>query len=238
MSRLAKDSLAYTLVFAVGYFVACSITNTSRGTIGSPTTVIPRMLNSAVRGNAIFPTNTGSQPVLASIFGFALAAHPEATISNPSDLGQSFEALCTNWGTTASGSSVPGIHAGFGNSGLVPMLPPKSGVDIGVWNDCTAPLASVGADENGSPTGFPILHSGTINNLVAYGTLVSGSQFRCLDTTNTGTLQDNTFVRPYYDLAHDTVVLGSGTSQLTLACSISIAPGDDVAEIQVQWIKS
>jgi hypothetical protein len=193
------------------------------------------MLNSTVRNTAIFPSNAGSQPVVASIFGFLSPAHPDATITNPSDLGQSFEALCTWQGANASG-----IHAQFGNSGLVPMLPARSDASIGIQNYCSvsASIASVGADENGIPTGFPILLSGTINNLVAYGTFVSGNQFRRLDTTNTGTLQDNGFVRPYYDLAHDAVVLGSGTTQLSLMCSISVAPGDDIAEIQVQWIKS
>lgn len=236
MSRLAKDSLAYTLVFAIGYLVACSTAGTTggtiRGTIGIPSAVASRMLSSTVRHTAIFPMNTGNQPVIASTFGFGWPVHQDATITNPSNLGQSFQVICAAWGNAS------GIHAGFGHSGLVPMLPPQSNAGTVVYNDCTPPIASVGADENGNASGFPIILSGTINNLVAYGSLVSGNQFRCLDTSDTSALQDNTFVRPYYDLANDTVILGSGTTQLALTCSISIPPGDDVAAIQVLWVKS
>jgi hypothetical protein len=230
MSR-TKDSLAYAVIFAIWYFVACTGTThlVTKGQLSSP---IPRMLNSTVRNTAAFPAGTTTQPVLASIFGFDLP-RPNATITNPSDLAQSFEVSCTDWNWGATG-----LHAAFGNSGLVPIMPPRNDVSIGVTNDCTAPIASVGADENGNPTGFPIFDSGTINSLVAYGILVSGNKYRCLDTSNTSPLQDNTFVRPYYDLAHDAIVLGSGTTQLSLKCSVSIPAGDDVAEIKVEWVKS
>ena len=241
MSRRTKDALAYALVFAIGYFMACSRTSSTNGggSVGSFSPSARRMLNSTVRSSAIFPTNTGDQPVLASVFGFGGSARPNATTTNPnpSDLGQSFEIECTYW-PPVNGNYLPGIHATFGNSGLVPMLPPRSDISIGMQDDCSAPIASVGADENGNPTGLPIFLTGTVNSLVAYGNLTSGNQFHCLDTTNTSSVQDNTFVRPYYDLAHDTIILGSGTTQLTLVCSISIPPGDDLARIQVQWIKS
>lgn len=233
MRRLAKDWLTYALVFTFGYFVACSSTN--RSTVVTPTATTARMLSSTIRSTTIFPTNTGTQPVLASLFGFGAQVHSDATIANPSDLGQSFEVICTILNST-SGSLV-GIHAKFGNSGLVPMMFPQADVSIGITNECTTTVTSVGADEKGVPSGFPIFHSGTVNNLVAYGVLLSGKEFRCLDTTNTSALQDNTFVRPYYDLAHDTIVLGSGTTQLSLACPVTIPPGDDVAEFSVQWIK-
>jgi hypothetical protein len=192
------------------------------------------MLNSTVRNTAIFPTNTGNQPVLASIFGLGLLVHPNATITNPSGLGQSFESVCAAWGSSGSLNS---IHAAFGNSGLVSLNFGDSG--IGAGGLCTeAPLPSVGADENGKPTGFPIFLSGTINNLAVYGIFVSGNRFRCLDATNTAALQDNTFVRAYYDLAHDAIVIGSGTTQLSVTCTIPVPAGDDVQTVQVQWVKS
>lgn len=232
MSRITKASLAYSIVFAVGYFVACS-SNSASGGGGNSSTLNLRMLNSTVRRTAIFPTNTGRQPVLASLFGMISRAIPLATITNPSALGQSYETVCSAYGSSFGTS----IHATFGNSGLISMNFGTAG--IGAGNLCTGPpLASVGADENGTPTGFPIFLAGTINSLVAYGTLVSGNRFRCIDTNNTDMLQDTTYVRAYYDLAHDAIVLGSGTTQLSVTCSITLAPGDDVQTIQVQWIKS
>jgi hypothetical protein len=229
MSKLTKSSVTYTLVFCLGYFVACTGANTKGNTAGSLSAATARMLNSTVRNTAIFPTNTGNQPVLASMFGSR--AHADATISNPSALGQSYETVCSGWG--ASGTS---IHATFGNSGLLPLNFGNAGIEPG--NICAGPpLASVGVDENGTPTGFPIILPGTINNLAVYGVFLSGNRFRCLDTTDTTALQDNTYVRPYYDLAHDAIVLGSGTTQLTVTCSLSIPAGDDVQTIQLQWVK-
>jgi hypothetical protein len=237
MSRLAKGSLAYTLVFAIGYFVACSSTtanHSTTGTTGNSSATTARMLSSTIRSTAVFPTNTGTQAVVASIFGFDRGTHPDATIANPSALAQSFEVICTIWGANAPA----GLHAALGNSDLVPMMWPQANVSIGITNECTTTVASVGADENGVPSGFPIFLSGTINNLVAYGVFVSGKAFRCLDTSDTNVLQDSTFVRPYYDLANDTIILGSGTTQLSLSCAVTIPPGDDVAEFSVQWVKS
>ena len=237
MRRLSKDSLAYALVFVIGYLVACNSNTTKNSTnpSGNSSAASARMLDSTVRNTAIFPTNTADQPVLASIFGFSSPVHRNATISNPSDLGQSFEVICVVANTSGQHA---GIHAVFGNSGFVTLTAPTASVGVNMFQDCTTSIGSVGADENGSPSGFPILLSGTINSLVAYGTLLSGNHFRCLDTSNTSSVQDNTFVRPYYDLAHDAVILGSGTTQLALTCSVSIPPGDDVSQIKVQWIKS
>jgi hypothetical protein len=96
----------------------------------------------------------------------------------------------------------------------------------------------VGADEGGKPQGFPIILAGTVNTLVAYGDFVSGNRFRCVDTTNVSPLAGGPFSRAYYDLAHDAFVLGSGATQLAPTCSISIAPGDDVADFTIQWLKS
>ena len=225
-----KTWMTYVVVFAVGYFFACS-NRPGTTKIPNPSPAVSgRMLMSTVRGNAIFPTNTGNQPVLASIFG-AASPHPDATIANPSVLAQSFESVCSAWGPGQS------LHAAFGNAGLVSLNFGAAG--IGPGNLCAEnPITSVGADENGSPTGFPIILSGTINDLAVYGILVSGNKFRCLDTNNTAQLQDNAFVRAYYDLAHDAIVMGSGTTQLAVTCSITVPPGDDVAQVQVQWIKS
>jgi hypothetical protein len=234
MSRFAKDSLTYTLLFSLGYFVACNSSNNSLmggGSSGTTTAVAPRMLNSTVRRTAIFPANTGNQPVLASLFD--LHVQPDATINNPSALAQSFESFCSAWGPNFGTS----IHATFGNTGFVSFNFGNAGVGAG--NACEEPpIASVGADENGNPTGFPIFLQGTINNLVVYGIFVSGNKFRCLDTTDTSSLNDSTYVRAYYDLANDTIVLGSGTNQLSVSCSVSIPAGDDVQTIQVQWVKS
>ena len=234
MKRPTKDSLVYTLVLAIGYILGCSST-VNRSSIGNlqRKPAPQRMLYSTVRSTAVFPTNTGIQPVLASIFGVGFRAHPNVAIANPSDLGQSFELNC-GW------YPVSGIHATNGNSGLLPMLDANLYVGTSGTAGCgnATPITSVGADENGSPTGFPIFQSGTINSLVVWGVFLSGNRFRCLDTSNIFALQDGTFVRPYYDLAHDTVILGSGTTQLSLACPISIPAGDDVGAIVVQWVKS
>lgn len=108
------------------------------------------------------------------------------------------------------------------------------------WAPCSALelLTSVGGDENGIPQGYPIVLDGTINTLVMYGTFVSGKRFECVDTTDTSPLSDSSFVRAYYDLTHDAVILGSGTTQLLPTCNITIPSGDDVEEIHVQWLKS
>lgn len=103
---------------------------------------------------------------------------------------------------------------------------------------CYENLASVGSKENGIQQGYPIIFDGTINTLVVYGIFASGTRFRCVDITNTSPISDGAFVRAYYDLAHDAIILGSGTTQLSPTCSITIPPGDDVSEIHVQWLKS
>jgi len=232
MRRVAKDSVAYTLVFALGYFIACNSASNVKLTSGEGAGNYMRMMNSTVRHTAIFPTNTGAQSVLASVFSTP-AARSDANITAPSNLGQSFESVCAAWGSGATSS----LHSTFGNSGLVPLNFGQSGISAG--NICSeAPIASVGSDENGNPKGFPIFFQGTINNLAVYGILASGNTFRCLDTTNTSSLQDSTYVRAYYDLAHDAILLGSGTAQLAVTCSISIPAGDDVNVVQVQWVKS
>jgi hypothetical protein len=224
MSRFAKDSLAYTLVFFLGFLVACGGSYMGGGgTTNNLSSAVLRMLSSSSHRLAIFPTNTGNQPVLAGIFATQVSA--EAAMSNPSQLAQSYDSECDAFGTT------PGIHAALGHSGLVEM-------NFRNGNLCTVVLPSVGADETAGPLGFPVILQGTINNLVVYGISVKGNRFRCLDTTNTTVLQDNTFVRAYYDLAHDAMILGSGTTQLSVTCSITIPAGDDVQSITVQWIKS
>lgn len=230
MIKRTREWLTYTMIFWLGYVVACG-----GGKLGSPSINIPnvpvaatlRMLSSSLHRPAIFPSNTGNQPVIASAFG--AQSFPEAAIANPSQLAQSYESLCDSYGTGLSISS--SIHAGLGNSGLVPL-------NFRGGNICQPVLSSVGADEGGNPNGFPVILSGTINTLVAYGTLVSGNHFRCLDTTNVAALTDGAFVRAYYDLAHDAVVLGSGTTQLPVTCSITIPAGDDVQHLEVQWLKS
>lgn len=222
MSKFAKQSLSYTLVFCIGFLAACDSAK-----VGTPNSLsaLLRMLSSSSHRLAIFPTNTGNQPVLAAIFGNQV--NPQASIANPSQLAQSYDSVCDAFG----GISGQGIHAALGASGLVE-------VNFRRGNLCTTVVSSVGADETVRPLGFPVILSGTINNLVVYGNFVSGNRFRCLDTTNTTSLQDNAFVRAYYDLAHDAIILGSGTTQLQVTCSISIPAGDDVQSITVQWIKS
>jgi hypothetical protein len=222
MSRFAKDSLAYTLVFFLGFLVACGGSFMGGGPNNNASSSALRMLSSSSHRLAIFPTNTGNQPVLAGLFGTQVT--PEAAIANPSQLAQSYDSECDAFGGS------PGIHASLGNSELVEM-------NFRNGNLCTVVVPTVGADETVRPLGFPVILQGTINNLVVYGNFVSGNRFRCLDTANTSVLQDNTFVRAYYDLAHDAVILGSGTSQLSVTCSISIPAGDDVQSITVQWIK-
>lgn len=182
----------------------------------SPSTLIERMLSSSLHRPAIFPTNAGSQPVMAAMF---------ANVTNPSQLAQSYDSVCDAFGNN------PGIHANLGNTGLAEM-------NFLNGNLCTTVVTSVGADETVRPLGFPVVLAGTINNLVVYGNFVSGNRFRCLDMANTASLADNAFVRAYYDLAHDSIIVGSGTTQLSTTCSITIPAGDDVQSITVQWLKS
>jgi hypothetical protein len=184
---------------------------------GNPAAFIGRMLSSSHPRPAIFPTDTGNQPVIAAMF---------ATIPNPSQLAQSYGSQCNVFSRTTSG-----IHTTFGASGLVEM-------SFNTANNCLVAVPSVGADETTHELGFPVFLSGTINNLAVYGTFLSGNQFRCLDTTNTAAVQDNTFVRAYYDLAHDAIIIGNGTTKLSVTCSISIPAGDDVQSITVLWVKS
>jgi hypothetical protein len=226
--KRVKESLVYTLVFYLGYLAACSSGTNLGGRTNNPASAILWMLSSSDhRGAAILPNNTGNQAVVASgVLGGQFS--PLATISNPSQLAQTYDSHCD--GFTSNSQS---IHQAYGNTGLA-QIPP-----VGGFGFCNLPsVTSIGFGENGHPTGFPVILPGTINNLVVYGTFVSGNFFRCLDTTNTTQLADASFVRAYYDLAHDAVILGSGTTQLTLTCSISIPGGDDIQHITVQWLKS
>jgi hypothetical protein len=188
------------------------------------------MVSSDWRPVALAQSSTGVQSALAALlWGAGFSARSKATITNPSAVGQSYESDCAN----TMGPS-PGIHGGR-YSGLLSIT-----YRYADWEPCSALewLTSVGADENGNPQGYPIVLDGTINTLVAYGTFVSGNRFRCVDTTNTTALSDGSVVRAYYDLAHDAIILGSGTTQLSPTCSITIPSGDDVMEVHVQWLKS
>lgn len=226
LRKRIESCLRYTLVFWIGYFGACSGGANKNGTTNNPAAAVSTMLSSSDhRGVVILPPS--DQPVVASgLFGGQFSA--AAATSNPSQLAQTYDSHCDGFTSAAAG-----IHQAYGNSGLA-QIPPGGGFGF-----CNEPVvSSVGQGENGNPTGFPIILPGTINSLVVYGTFVSGTFFRCLDTTNTTALADNTFVRAYYDLAHDAVILGSGTTQLNPTCSISIPAGDDIEHITVQWLKS
>lgn len=232
MSKYAKESLAYTAIFCLGYLVACgggsAVLGGGSGTFVNSTT--PQMANSDLRPMSIVQSGTRVQPAIASLLRRSTA---KVTIPNPSDVGQSFESDCLDFGTF--NGPFTSVHAAWGNSGLVSMT-----YKYGTFGAClqTQPLSSVGSDENGTPQGYPIIEDGTVNTLVVYGAFVSGTRFRCVDTLNTSGLSDGAFIRAYYDLAHDAVVLGSGTTQLLPTCNISIPAGDDVIELHAQWIKS
>ena len=104
----------------------------------------------------------------------------------------------------------------MGDSGLV-----STNHVFGLYGACLQPQAqpSVSSDENSSPQGSPIIFWRDLQYLAVY-------------------VSDGSYVRAYYDLAHDAALLGSGTTQLAPACSISIPAGDDVAKIAVQWLRS
>jgi hypothetical protein len=227
MIKHTKVYLAYSLVFCLGYLVACGNGQIGGSVIRNPTLEFTtlRMLSSSLHRPAIFPSGVGTQPVIATMF--EPQAFPQVSISNPSQLGQSYESLCDTYG----GLTPDSIHVSLGNSGLVSL-------NFLGGNICSSVLTSVGTDEGAIPKGFPVILAGSINTLVAYGTFVSGNRFRCIDATNINALPDNTFVRAYYDLARDAVILGSGTTQLQVTCSITIPAGDDVQHITVQWLKS
>jgi hypothetical protein len=234
MRNFAKDCVAYIAVFCLGYLVACQ--GGSRVVVGGPTSGVPWMLNSTLRQAAIAQSGTKALSAMASFFGPTDSARPAVTIANPSAVSQRYETTCYDFGDGSNGGgNVNSIHAFWGNSGLVSM-----NYAFGTFGACYQPqlLNSVGSDESGVPQGYPVILDGTINTLVVYGGLVSGKKFRCVDTTNSSLVADGAFVRAYYDLAHDAIVLGSGTTQLSPTCSVSIPAGDDVLYIAVQWLKS
>jgi len=230
MRRYAKETLSYIVVFCLGYLVACQ--GGSTGTSANPTGAVRQMVTSDRRPVALVQSSTNLHPALAAVLFGTRSVRPNATIANPSPVGQSYESDCSNF--SSSGVTWGGIHAAFGNSGLVSIR-----YAYGQSGSClTQAINSVGDDESGTPQGYPIILDGTINTLAVYGTFVSGNRFRCVDTTNSSPLSDGSFARAYYDLSHDAVILGSGTTQLSPTCSISIPSGDDVLEIHVQWLKS
>jgi hypothetical protein len=234
MRKFAKESVIYTAVFCLGYLVACQ--SGSKSVVDTPTAAVPRMLNSNSRQAAIVQSGTNALPAMASLFGSGGSAPLAVTIANPSAVSQSYESTCYDFGNGSSGGgNVNSIHAFWGNSGLVSM-----NYAFGTFGACYQPqlFNTVGGDENGVPQGYPVIIDGTINTLVTYGGFVSGKKFRCVDTTNSSSISDGAFVRAYYDLAHDAIILGSGTTQLSPTCSISIPAGDDVLYIAVQWLKS
>lgn len=230
MTSPNKERVIWSVVFYLGYLAGCGIggnsTNKSGGS--NPANTISHMLDSAGRPTAIFPPATTKQPVVAALFG----VHPDATIPNPSQVAQSYESLCFAF-QNLNGSAGVSMHQAYGTQGLVSL-----DYGPGYGTICLGPLTGVGSDENGNPQGFPVILSGAINTLAVYGTFVSGSRFRCVDTTNVSPLSDGSYVRAYYNLSNDSIILGSGTNQLAPTCSINIPPGDDVSQIVVQWLKS
>jgi len=235
MGKCGKESLIYTVIFCLGYLFGCgggSVMSSSPSGGGSTTaSTIPQMVSKASRPIALAQSSTGTHTGMAAfLLGTGFTARSKVSISNPSAVAQSYESDCA-----PTVANPPGIHATFGNSGLLSMI-----YAYAFWSPCSLleHLNSVGGDENGTPQGYPIVLDGTINTLVMYGTFVSGKRFECVDTTDTTPLSDGSFVRAYYDLANDSVILGSGTTQLSPTCSISIPSGDDVVEIHVQWLKS
>jgi hypothetical protein len=189
------------------------------------------MFTSNYRQTAIVQSGAKLQSAMAALLGGAGWARPQVSIDNPSAVGQSYESVCRDF-SNGTGTNWGALHTVDGNSGLVSM-------EYGYMTGCQeAPLPSVGSDENGIQQGYPIILDGTINTLAVYEFFVSGTRFRCVDTVNTSPVSDGSFVRAYHDLAHDAIILGSGSTQLSPTCSIIIPPGDDVSEIHVQWLKS
>lgn len=221
MTNNAKQCLIYGFVFSFGYLFGCGGGGGTKSIFFGGGEAPPlRILSSSTHRPAIFPTNTGTQPVLASMFA-------QAAPSAASQLAQSFDSACDAYSSTFG----QGMHAALGNSGLLSL-------NFLRGNLCETVISAVGADENGRPAGFPVILSGSVNTLVAYGTFVSGNRFRCLDQTHAGAVTDGVFVRAYYDLAHDGIIVGSGTNQLPVTCTISIPSGDDILNLTVQWLKS
>jgi hypothetical protein len=235
MRSYGRESLVYTAVFCLGYLVACGSGGGTGGSSSGGNTAgsIREMVSSDLRPVSIVQSSTGVQSAMAAFLPFMGKARRALTITNPSAVGQSYESDCRNFGPVSGPWT--SIHAAWGNSGLISMQ-----YAYATFGACgqAQPLSSVGSDENGNPQGYPVVLDGTINTLAVYGTFASGKRFECVDTTNTSPLSDGSFVRAYYDLAHDAIILGSGTNQLAPTCSITIPSGDDVSEIHVQWLKS
>lgn len=231
MRRSAKECLSYAMAACLGYLVACGGGGTTFGG-GSSAAVIVRMFSSNVRKTSIVQSAAKPQSVMAALLGSADSPRPQVSIANPSLVSQSYESYCGTFQNGSNGGPIGPLHAVYGFSGLV-------NISYQPQTECQfPPLTSVGSDENGIQQGYPIILDGTVNTLVVYGTFISQKRFECVDTTNTSPLSDGSFVRAYYDLAHDAIILGSGTQQLSPTCSISIPQGDDVSQIYVQWLKS
>jgi hypothetical protein len=230
MRSYGRESLVCTAVFCLGYLVACGSGGGTGGILSGGNTAgsIRQMVSSDLRPVSIVQS-TIVQSAMAAFLPLTGKARPALTIANPSAVGQSYESDCHNFGPVSG--PFTSIHAAWGNTGLISMQ-----YAYATFGACeqAQPLTSVGSDENGNPQGYPIVLDGTSNTLAVYGTFASGKRFECVDTTNTSPVSDGSFVRAYYDLAHDAIILGSGTTQL----SITIPSGDDVSEIHVQWLKS
>jgi hypothetical protein len=235
MRSYGRESLVYTAVFCLGYLVACGSGGGTGGSSSGGNTAgsIRQMVSSDLRPVSIVQGSTVVQSAMAAFLPSMGKARPALTIANPSAVGQSYESDCHNFGPVSG--PFTSIHAAWGNTGLISMQ-----YAYATFGACeqAQPLPSVGSDENGNPQGYPIVLDGTSNTLAVYGTFASGKRFECVDTTNTSPLSDGSFVRAYYDLAHDAIILGSGTTQLAPTCSVTIPSGDDVSEIHVQWLKS
>src|ERR1700674_421141 len=98
MIKHTKVYLAYSLVFCLGYLVACGAGKIGGRLIGNPALdfTTQRILSSSLHRPAIFPSGVGTQPVIATMF--APQAFPQVSISSPSQLAQSYESLCDNYG--------------------------------------------------------------------------------------------------------------------------------------------
>lgn len=129
------------------------------------------MVSSDLRPTALAQSSTNVHSTMAaSLIGTGFSARSKASITSPSAVAQSYESDCA-----PIAGKTPGIHATFGNSGLLSMT-----YAYALWAPCSSleSLNSVGGDENGTPQGYPIVLDGTINTLVMYGAFVSGKEIR------------------------------------------------------------
>lgn len=217
--------LLMVLNVAIIFMLACGGGSNIMGTNPSPTNKLVGIISNLVKRHNSVYSHSPKSVVAESNFSLIPKAYAQGS-TTASVIPESFEADC-DWIATRR----MGLHAAMGTTGLAPLnIPANSGL-------CGNHLAgSMPSLLIGQPTTF----SGTFELFVAYATTVNGMTLRCVDTTNQTSVTDQVKYLPYYDLAHDQLILVNVSTQtpITMSCAFTIPSGDDIASIEFRWAKA